>query len=32
MWGKIRKVLGIITDFLLLGRKKKLWKKDHDPR
>lgn len=31
VWSKIRKILGTITDFLLFGRKKKLWKKAHDP-
>ena len=30
MWAKIRKILGIITDILLIGRGKGLWKKDQD--
>jgi len=30
MWSKIRKVLTVITDLLLIGRNKGWWKKDQD--
>ena len=28
MWSKIKKVLGVLTDLLLIGRNKGLWSKD----
>jgi hypothetical protein len=31
MWSKIRKVLGVITDALLIGRKAGWWSKKHGP-
>ena len=31
MWSKIRKVLGVITDVLLVGRAREWWSERHKP-